>query len=404
MVGASFALAMLCKSENIRIIMVERHTPLGVDLQAAPDLRVSALNRATENWLTEIGGWSGIEAQRSHCYRHLSVWEKLASNHALANKNRVTFAAADSGVGYLGHFVENAVTQRALWDALQPFVDSERLVILSGGESVGALQAVEQSEQGTTLFFSGDDNTPPYEIQAACIVGADGGQSTVRTLLDIDVRRFAYAQQVLAVGVELEQAAGDETWQAFRPEGPVALLPMMSVQGRHYAVLIWYDSAAACVHRQGLSDDALLQAVRQHYPSQLPAIVRIYARAGFPIARMHASTYARGRAVLIGDAAHTINPLAGQGVNLGFQDARCLSQYLAHCDVNDAAQLSCAFERYEALRRPENALMMHAMDAFYFGFSNQHGPLKLLRNAVLGITARSPWLKREVLRHAIGVS
>ncbi|PIE39592.1 MAG: hypothetical protein CSA53_00725 [Gammaproteobacteria bacterium] len=397
MVGAAFALAMLRARSDTTLALVETHFPQTPDLSAAPDLRVSALSAGTVLLLQKLGAWDFIEAQRVQPYRRLRVSEHLGSHHVFAKHNTVRFDAESMGYQQLGFMVENAVTQWGLWRALETFVDAGRLRLYSS-EALGALADIQQDGEGVTLGFENGG-----DIVAKLLVGADGGRSSVRRLLQIPAPVKPYQQTVLAVGVELAQPAAQETWQVFKPSGPVALLPLMSVAGKHYAVLICYDGSAANRYRQSLSDARLLDVLRSHYEGHLPDIIRVYGRAGFPLSRMHAQNYYQGKAVLIGDAAHTINPLAGQGVNLGFQDLRVLSRRLAFIDLADSVAVAQALAAYQALRKPENALMMHAMDAFYHGFSNDLPPLRLLRNLGLSAVGKVPWLQQQVLRHAMGL-
>lgn len=415
MVGAACALALLKSrpsTESTQVILVEQRSPCALDMSTPPNLQVSALNMASHYWLSSIGAWAFIQQQRTHPYRALSVWEELSENSRMQGKNRVQFNAKMAGFEELGYMVENRVTQWGIWQALVKFEASGQLKILTAdgkaGERVGALQSIQGRDDCAQLRFasiSGSSENPieGLVVNAQCVIAADGGHSTVRTLAGIETDNRPYKQHVLAVGVELDEPAGDETWQAFHASGPVALLPMMSVAGKHYAVLIWYDSAARVTEHLTMDDVTLTRAIKQHYPNALPNIQSVYARARFPITKMHASMYHAGRVVLVGDAAHTINPLAGQGVNLGFKDAKALVERLSPMRNFEARELSRVFAEYERARRQDNALMMNAMDAFYYGFSNDVPPVKVLRNAALSLANRSGYLKRKVLRHAMGL-
>ena len=167
---------------------------------------------------------------------------------------------------------------------------------------------------------------------------------------------------------------------------------------------MWYDSPEQLAHLKSLDDRALMAEIQNAFPPELPLLTHIEAKASFPIARQHAKTYVNNRVVLAGDAAHTINPLAGQGVNLGFQDALCLQTVIreakrAGCDLADPAWLT----KYEQQRRPANRRMMMAMDVFYHLFSNRTPPLHLLRNLGLGAAKAMPFARNRVAKYAMGI-
>src|SRR5690606_27472602 len=208
----------------------------------------------------------------------------------------------------------------------------------------------------------------------------------------------------------LDEAAGAMTWQVFRPQGPFAYLPLFECEGaaaNHctaYASLVWYDAPAHIQKLMQLDLDALLDRVHQAFPDCLPRIRRIYGRAAFPLVKSHCLTYSRRSVVLVGDAAHTVNPLAGQGLNMGLQDAEVLAGCLqATLDrtLSGGDQLRQALEAYERQRKPQNLLMTATVDAFYHIFSNDIGPLKTLRKFGLSLADKAGPLKRRVLRHAL---
>jgi 2-octaprenyl-3-methyl-6-methoxy-1,4-benzoquinol hydroxylase len=245
-------------------------------------------------------------------------------------------------------------------------------------------------------------------ITATLVVGADGAQSRMRDLAGIGVTRSQYDQQAMVMSVRYRGAVEDITWQGFLPSGPRAFLPLHTAgeefPGESWGSLVWYDAPARLAQLKAMPIEQLMAEIQQEFPQQLPELTHIDTRASFPIARQHAKHYYQGRVVLAGDAAHTINPLAGQGVNLGFQDAQCLQQLLIVArnngtDLADPALLS----QYENQRRPANRRMMLAMDAFYHLFSNRVPPLHLLRNLGLGAAQALPFARNRVARYAMGL-
>ena len=208
--------------------------------------------------------------------------------------------------------------------------------------------------------------------------------------------RFEYRQHCMLINIDTEFEQEDITWQQFTPQGPRAFLPL---PGRHGS-LVWYDSPARIRALAAMSHEALAAEVHRHFPARLGGF-QVTGKGSFPLVRRHANHYHAGRVVLLGDAAHTINPLAGQGVNLGFKDVACWTELLgkAGADWHDITLAS----RYERRRRPDNLLMQSGMDLFYGVFSNEIGPLKLARNLALTLADKAGPLKEMALRYALGL-
>ncbi|AHI28561.1 FAD-dependent monooxygenase [Marinobacter similis] len=397
MVGAALATGL--GQQGFRVCLIDRLEAPAFDPDAAPDIRVSALSAGSQRYLDSLDAWDQITSMRSTPYRRLAVWDE--TRHPLSKLmprqlTRVEFDAAGLGGSHLGHIVENSVTQRALWQSAQ----AQDTVTTLTGLSVVALE-----ENDTTATLILDDG---QRLEAQLVVGADGAQSKIRDLAGIGINRNQYAQQAMVMSVRYQGPVDDITWQGFCPSGPRAFLPLHSAEpdhpGESWASLVWYDSPEELARLKALPEEHLLQDIQTAFPPELPQLTHLEARASFPIARQHAKRYFSGRVVLAGDSAHTINPLAGQGVNLGFQDAQCLQGQLkeaarANTDLADPAWL----QQYEALRRPANRRMMMTMDLFYHLFSNRVPPLHLLRNLGLGAARALPFARNQVARYAMGI-
>ncbi|MDX1756330.1 MAG: FAD-dependent monooxygenase [Marinobacter sp.] len=397
MVGAALACGL--GQSGYRVALIDRARASDFAPSDAPDLRVSALSVGSERYLRKLGAWPIMAAMRMTPYRRLAVWD--ASAHPLQNllpgkAPRTVFDATGLDTSHLGHIVENRVTQRALWQ----LADAQDNVTLLVGQGVAALQSDRE-----TAMVTLEDGTA---LNSALVVGADGAQSRVRALAGIGTERDQYGQQALVASVRYQGAVEDITWQAFHPSGPRAFLPLHTAgethPGESWASLVWYDSPDTLARLKALPAGEFLATVQQAFPADLPRLTHVDGRASFPIARQHAKRYHLDRVVLVGDAAHTINPLAGQGVNLGFQDADCLQGLLHECrragqDPGQAQWL----QRYENLRRPANRRMMLAMDLFYYLFSNRIPPLHLARNLGLGLAQAMPAAKNRVARYAMGI-
>lgn len=394
MVGAALATGL--GRSGFRVALVDRGSAPDFDPSLPPDIRVSALSAGSERYLNDLDVWPGMLAMRATPYARLAVWDE--TRHPLSNLlprkvADVVFDASNLSARHLGHIVENRITQQALWNSaaslnsVSLFPDNA-VIRLENGDNHAAVTL----EDGT-------------ELECQLVVGADGAASGVRELAGIGVARDQYQQQAMVISVRYQGAVEDITWQGFYPSGPRAFLPLHSAgNGESWASLVWYDSPEQLARLKSLDDRALMAEIQNAFPPELPLLTHIEAKASFPIARQHAQSYFNNRVVLAGDAAHTINPLAGQGVNLGFQDACCLQAVIreakrAGCDLADPAWLT----KYEQQRRPANRRMMMAMDVFYHLFSNRTPPLHLLRNLGLGAAKAMPFARNRVAKYAMGI-
>ncbi|GGW75870.1 FAD-dependent monooxygenase [Alteromonas halophila] len=381
MVGSALALGLA--QQGYHIAVIEPVTPMAFSAEQGPDLRVSAISHASVTLLKALGAWSAIERMRLKPYTALSVWETA---------DVTTFSADMANIDTLGYFVENRLLQLGCMQALKGF---ENVTWLSDK----TIRHIAQNEDGASLTLDNDEC-----LDCRYLIGADGAASQVRSAANIGTSGWQYGQQAMGIVIELEQDSGSETWQQFTPDGPRAFLPMYG----NMASLIWYDSPQVLNRIKGLSDSELKAQIRDHFPAKLneqAAEFTIRGKAAFPLSRSHASAYVAAPYILIGDAAHTINPLAGQGVNLGFKDVETLLAVTADKpDLNIPDFASQLRQRYEIPRRRENLQMMTAMDGFYLLFSNNIGPIKWIRNQLLSATEHFELGKRSVLKYALGMN
>jgi len=372
MVGAAMAIKLAQQGKSVQIIEKKL---INADAILASDqvgIRVSAINRFSENLLDELGAMPILRQNRLAPYTQLEAFERGGDN--------LLFDCADINTSHLGHLIENNLIQASLW---QQFAHYNIEVI----EQSAPLSAIEQDTTSITLIYGDTRYT------ADLVIAADGGQSQLRAKANIGVTGWQYQQHCMGVLIKLDAPQQVKTWQQFTPTGPLAFLPMQAP----YANLIWYDSANTLQNFKGLTAAQIKAHVLNKFPL-LAGDFEVQSHAVFPLTRQHANNYSNGRLVLVGDAAHTINPLAGQGVNLGFQDVVALAQAL-----EDADDISCPLKlkEYERSRRKANLLMMSMMDACYFGFSNQITPLKWARSQFLKMANNTGPLKNWVLKYAI---
>lgn len=374
MTGSAMALGLA--RENYSVAVVDTFTPAPFQAGSEPDIRVSAISAASQMLLEQLGAWQRLETMRVCPYRRLSVWEGGA---------RSDFFADDIPAPHLGHIIENTLIQRALYETLQQYNQvkwfNAELAGISG-----------QGKKRVTL----SDGT---EITATVIIGADGARSIARRQLGIGTSGWQYKQQALAISIKTDAPQQDITWQNFVATGPMAFLPLYD----GYASLVWYHHPQKVQWLKSLSDSELKVQVQQEFPSELVDF-NILCRASFSLTRMHASDYVSENAVLIGDAAHTINPLAGQGLNLGFKDVDCLLRELQDNSwLDDGDKLGQALDRYQRKRRPDNLLMMSAMDVIYNVFSNDILPVRHLRRLGLRLAQHGGPVKKQLTRYAMGI-
>jgi len=379
MVGA--ALACACRGRGWRIAVVEARAPQRDWPPGEMDLRVSALNRATERILTRLGVWQRITALGVSPYREMRVWDAVGGGS-------IHFDCAELGEPDLGHIVENRVTQLALWERLEQSPD---VSLLCPAQITDA--AVEPDAAVVTLADG-------RRLRSRLLVGADGRDSQVRSLMGIGTQGWDYDQSAIVANVEVQEWHQETAWQRFLPTGPLAFLPLRD--GR--CSIVWSVAEPRASELVAMAEDGFRLALEDAFERRLGGIGAIGRRAAFPLRLQHAERYVGERLALVGDAAHAVHPLAGQGVNLGMLDAAELFAALetARGRGRDIGGL-WALRRYERARRGANLAMLAAMDGFKRLFSNRIPPLAALRSAGLSAADRVRPLKRAFMHEALGL-
>lgn len=378
MVGAAAALGLA--QQGLQVALVENAQPAVFDPSAPTDLRISAIGCASVRFLQKLGAWDAVAAMRAVPYRRLETWEVDGSD--------VKFDAQSLGLPELGFMVENPVLQAALWQQFDAFASLTRFC-------PAKLRHLLQHDDKTWSL----QLTTGELLRAPLVVAADGANSLVRQLAGIGVDGWEYRQHCMLINVETATPDQDVTWQQFFPSGPRAFLPLSG----HQASLVWYDSPQRIRYLKTLNMQQLTSEVMQAFPARLGAVKALNAGA-FPLVRRHAQRYVLPGLALVGDAAHTINPLAGQGVNLGYRDVEALLSVLEKARDHDEAWSSeTVLLRYQRQRRLDNLLMQSGMDLFYTAFSNDLRPVKALRNLALMAAQRAGGLKTKALKYALGI-
>ncbi|GLJ08108.1 hypothetical protein SUGI_0081450 [Cryptomeria japonica] len=445
MVGAAVGcgLASLPLTKALKIAIIDSNPTLGVKKifpkDDIPDPRVSTITPATVSFFKDIGAWEHVQECRHAPFDKMQVWDYTGWGYTRYN-------ARDVGKQVLGYVVENKVLHNALLLCLQDKGYAEMIYpakvksVLSPSNSQSMLKSnsTGQADNNNTLSASSEDplnSNFPHSLAkvklddgsclyARLVVGADGGRSQVRSMTGFQTSGWDYKQHALICTVELE-TENQTAWQRFLPTGPLALLPM----GKKFSNIVWSTTPEQAAQLKGMTQNEFVHEVNRalqhdcgpHLLSQIsgvldstPSISEIFQvpprvtglsteRMSFPLSLMHARSYASNRVVLVGDAAHTVHPLAGQGVNLGFGDAaelvRILNEgILTGSDIGEISLL----KKYERERKLVNLPMMAILDGFQRIFSADFGPVNMLRAAAFsGVQFLGP-LKRQVMSYAMG--
>lgn len=377
MVGAAAALGLA--KIGLNVALVEKK-PLPTFVAGEPyDVRISAISAASVKLLDKLGAWQAIEQMRVWAYDGLETWEIDGFSTA--------FHANELALDKLGFMVENKVIQIGLWQALENYPNCTK--------AVGFSEISAQREQENWIVCL--DKT--QQFCAPIVLACDGANSLARQWSGIGLTSWQYRQHCLLAVVKTEQPAQTATWQQFFPSGPRAFLPLAEDNG----CVVWYDAPQRIAALQQMSAEKLSAEINQHFPERLGK-VQVTAHGSFPLTRQHAQSYVRQGIVLLGDAAHTINPLAGQGVNLGFKDVKAFLEIIEQAvEKGENIADERVLKRYERKRKPDNLLMQTGMDVFYKAFKTDLLPVKIARNLALVVAERATPLKKRALRYALGL-
>jgi 2-octaprenylphenol hydroxylase len=346
-------------------------------LSDKPDMRVVAITRASEEVFRGLGVWEELPFDRQQFYTHMHLWDQTGVGE-------LHFDAKEVKEPNLGHILEYATLQRGLWQA----ACKEPSLNIAYGHSAEALTITA-------------DAVRVGQYSASVLVAADGANSPIRHLLQIPVASREYAQSALVATIRTELPHQQTAYQRFAPDGPLAFLPL---NDPYLSSIVWSTTPAEAKRLAALPEEEFNEALWLASDQRLGRCHAQSRRVTFPLAARHAKSYTAQRCALIGDAAHTVHPLAGQGLNLGILDAACLAQqlhwgYKARVDIGDPRVLS----RYERRRRGHNTMMRHLMSAIKLGFQ-QTGPLPSgVRQWGMTGLSRSPWIKRQLAKFALGV-
>ena len=385
MVGSALALAL--KDSGLNILLLDGGSmavrPFSGEAPFEP--RVSALSMASQRLLERLQVWPGVQARRASPYAQMQVWDGSGTGS-------IHFSAASVHAESLGHIVENRVVQDALLEAL---FDSE----------VGLLPNARLEQ----LRRDGDDwllqLVDGRQLRTPLLVAADGANSSVRQMAGCATREWDYLHHAIVTSVRCADAHQATAWQRFTDDGPLAFLPLRRGEDEHWCSIVWSTVPEEARRLMALDDQAFRQALSKAFEWRLGEILEVDPRLCIPLRQRHAKRYIQPGLALIGDAAHTIHPLAGQGVNLGFLDAATLAEVLLHAlRRGEALASEKTLSRFERRRMPHNLAMMAAMEGFQRLFQADPLSVRWLRNSGLNLVDGLAEAKALFVRQALGLS
>ena len=383
--GGMVGLAVACglQGSGLRVAVLEQNAPVPLAPDAPPELRVSAINAASEKLLTHLGVWSDILAQRVSCYHGMEVWDKDSFG-------RIAFDDESMGYSHLGHIVENAVVHQALWQKAQQSSDISLI-------TPATLQQVAWGENDA--FLTMQDGSM---LTARLVVGADGANSWLRNKADIPITYWDYGHHALVATIRTAEPHNAIARQVFHGDGILAFLPLADP---HLCSIVWSLPPLDAEKMQQASTEDFNQALCVAFDNALGLCQVESERQVYPLTGRYARHFAGHRLALVGDAAHTIHPLAGQGVNLGFMDAAELVNELRrlHREGKDIGQ-HLYLRRYERSRKHSAAVMLAGMQSFRGLFAGNNPAKKLLRDIGLKLADTLPGVKPQLIRQAMGLN
>ncbi|GGH89975.1 2-octaprenyl-3-methyl-6-methoxy-1,4-benzoquinol hydroxylase [Pseudomonas fluvialis] len=385
MVGSALALAL--KDSGLNILLLDGGSmavrPFSGEAPFEP--RVSALSMASQRLLERLQVWPGVQARRASPYAQMQVWDGSGTGS-------IHFSAASVHAESLGHIVENRVVQDALLEAL---FDSE----------VGLLPNARLEQ----LRRDGDDwllqLVDGRQLRTPLLVAADGANSSVRQMAGCATREWDYLHHAIVTSVRCADAHQATAWQRFTDDGPLAFLPLRRGEDERWCSIVWSTVPEEARRLMALDDQAFRQALGKAFEWRLGEVLEVDPRLCIPLRQRHAKRYIQPGLALIGDAAHTIHPLAGQGVNLGFLDAATLAEVLLHAlRRGEPLASEKTLSRFERRRMPHNLAMMAAMEGFQRLFQADPLSVRWLRNSGLNLVDGLAEAKALFVRQALGLS
>ncbi len=379
MVGATTALDFA--QNGFSVLLLEKQQPVLEWSESRPyQARVSALTRASENIFKSLGVWQGIEKRRLHAFTDMHVWEDIS-------EAEVHFSAAEISEKNLGFVVENEVIVASLWEKILEYKNIQPIF------SEKIIQIDLKQNNANLTFESG------LTLTTKLLVAADGAFSSTRDLVGIKTIEHDYQQCAIVGCVKTELSNQNTCWQRYQNTGPFAYLSME----KNVSSIAWYLPVEKMQWALDLSETAFKEELEKASGLKLGKVEDVYQKSGFPLVRRHAEAYVKPHFALVGDAAHTVHPQAGQGVNLGLLDAVALVQVVSEERQNtdkDWGRKS-VLRRYERWRKGDNVIVQRAMEGFDWLFKQDNASKNSLRSSFISfgnnLKLVKNWLMIQVL-------
>lgn len=390
MIGSALALGLSRQGWQVGLVegldrktLVQAPDPAATVADFEP--RVSAISVASQKLLEQLGVWVDITAGR-HCpYQTMTVWDGDGTG-------RIQFDAAELQARALGTIIENRSIVRALFSALA----QSQVELIDGAAVTGCRRPGDHS----VLELEGG-----RVVSAALVIGCDGANSRLRQWVGLPTREWDYDQQAIVATVRTSQSHRFTAWQRFSLTGPLAFLPLLNESGDdHFCSIVWSQDTAEARRLMALDDAAFAVELEQAIERELGTVEAVSRRFAFPLRQRHAKDYIAPGFALVGDAAHTIHPLAGQGANLGYGDVRALLEELSRArqaGLSPANEL--VLQRYQRRRKGENLTMMAAMEGFKQLFGRDELPVRWLRNTGMRWLDQLGPVKNRIAAEAMGL-
>jgi 2-octaprenylphenol hydroxylase len=385
MVGASAACLLAQTHPNLTVALVEAQLSTPFNPQQF-DPRVAAITEKSRLLLERCGLWQAVVDKRTSPYLAMDVWDAEGTG-------RIEFDCDNIHQPNLGHIVENAV----LVDCL--LTEVERLPNVDFYCPVKIASYLADDDHATVELVDGN------RLETRLLVAADGANSKIRQHFQFSTKEWDYGHQAIVTTITTERPHQQIARQRFMPTGPLALLPLNNQGDLHQCSIVWSQETQEANHLMALDDQQFCLRLAAASEYCLGQVTDVEQRFAIALRQRHAIDYAIHRVALLGDAAHSIHPLAGQGANLGFADVEVLVDEVSRAltrgvDIGDISVL----RRYQRRRKPDNLATMAAMEGFKRLFAADQLPLRLLRNLGMSTLNQQAAIKNALIKRAMGIS